>query len=320
MCCTSPISLSLSLSLSLSATIHTAPTAHSPPFLPLPHTSTARNFIITGYADTATTRAFASVSRAFLCVMPAALPMLGEIVTTVEGSFTVLRMRQALLSGAASAAGDGDAGMVVAFELVSSSGDCDARWEELCATTLAPAAGALRFASEQSTPPAALQKQLDFFFAGASGSGASTADCALLVIKPHAVKEGLTGGIVDALLAAQFEIVAMDKSVLVKQEAARFLAAYNGVVDDHTGMVESFLEGPCVAIACRIGMPGMRASAAVSTKALRSFTGPYDVEIARTLRPASLRARFGRAASLNAVHCTDLPEDGVLECRFFFGS
>jgi nucleoside diphosphate kinase len=285
-------------------------------------TSTSRNFVITGYADSATTRAFASVARGFLCVMPAALHRLGSIVEAVEGAYTLMRMRQSWLSGAASATGDGEAGMVVAMELMSSAGDCDERWAQLCGEggALAGVAGALRFSSEQSTPPAALQKQLDFFFTGPGGSGAPTSDCSLLVVKPHAVKAGQTGQIIDAVLAANFEIVALDKTTLAKQEASTFLSAYNGVVEDHTGMVHSFLEGPCLALAVRTGMPGMRATSGVSVKSLRAFTGPYDVEIARTLRPTSLRARFGRAGTFNAVHCTDLPEDAVLECRFFFGA
>lgn len=38
-------------------------------------------------------------------------------------------------------------------------------------------------------------------------------------------------------------------------------------------------------------------------------------EIARHLRPGTLRAVFGKNKIQNAVHCTDLPEDGLLEVR-----
>uniref|UniRef100_A0A8D0GJ58 Nucleoside diphosphate kinase-like domain-containing protein n=1 Tax=Sphenodon punctatus TaxID=8508 RepID=A0A8D0GJ58_SPHPU len=41
-------------------------------------------------------------------------------------------------------------------------------------------------------------------------------------------------------------------------------------------------------------------------------------EIARHLRPGTLRALFGKNKIQNAVHCTDLPEDGVLEVQYFF--
>ncbi|XP_030439385.1 nucleoside diphosphate kinase 7 isoform X2 [Gopherus evgoodei] len=41
-------------------------------------------------------------------------------------------------------------------------------------------------------------------------------------------------------------------------------------------------------------------------------------EIARHLRPGTLRAIFGKNKIQNAVHCTDLPEDGLLEVQYFF--
>jgi nucleoside diphosphate kinase len=36
-------------------------------------------------------------------------------------------------------------------------------------------------------------------------------------------------------------------------------------------------------------------------------------ELARKLRPNTLRAKYGKTKVQNAVHCTDLPEDGLLE-------
>ncbi|MED6244921.1 Nucleoside diphosphate kinase 7 [Ataeniobius toweri] len=41
-------------------------------------------------------------------------------------------------------------------------------------------------------------------------------------------------------------------------------------------------------------------------------------EIARHLRPNTLRALYGKDKVKNAVHCTDLPEDGGLEVQYFF--
>ncbi len=51
---------------------------------------------------------------------------------------------------------------------------------------------------------------------------------------------------------------------------------------------------------------------------LRDACGPYVPEIARHLRPDSVRAQFGVDSTRNAVHCTDLPLDGPLECKFMF--
>lgn len=46
--------------------------------------------------------------------------------------------------------------------------------------------------------------------------------------------------------------------------------------------------------------------------------GPSDPELAKQLRPNSLRAKFGLDKVRNGVHCTDLPEDGILEVSFVF--
>ena len=53
-------------------------------------------------------------------------------------------------------------------------------------------------------------------------------------------------------------------------------------------------------------------------EAVRELCGPTDPEIARMLRPSSIRAKYGLNKIQNAVHCTDLEEDGPLEVSYFF--
>ena len=53
-------------------------------------------------------------------------------------------------------------------------------------------------------------------------------------------------------------------------------------------------------------------------EAVRELCGPADPEIARMMRPNSIRAKFGLNKTQNAVHCTDLAEDGQLEVSYFF--
>ena len=50
----------------------------------------------------------------------------------------------------------------------------------------------------------------------------------------------------------------------------------------------------------------------------RELTGPLSPELARVLRPKSLRALFGRDIALNGIHCTDLLDDGEMECAYVF--
>lgn len=43
-----------------------------------------------------------------------------------------------------------------------------------------------------------------------------------------------------------------------------------------------------------------------------------DPEIAKNLRPNTIRGKFGESRFVNAIHCTDLEEDGQLEVEYFF--
>lgn len=57
--------------------------------------------------------------------------------------------------------------------------------------------------------------------------------------------------------------------------------------------------------------------------AFRDVAGPWDVDMARELRPNSIRGMFGEdskefGSARTGVHCTDLAEDGPSECRYFF--
>lgn len=76
-------------------------------------------------------------------------------------------------------------------------------------------------------------------------------------------------------------------------------------------MVSELTSGPCIAM--EIKKPGTDI-----VQAFREFCGPSDAQMAQRLRPNSLRARFGVDRIKNAVHCTDLVEDGVLEVEYFF--
>lgn len=141
------------------------------------------------------------------------------------------------------------------------------------------------------------------------GSSAVLSDCTCVVVKPHAVAAGQLGAIVDALLGDGFMISAMQMVVLEKAQAAEFLEVYRGVVAEFAGLVEELASGACVAMEVR----GENV-----VQAVRQLVGPADPEMARAVRPKTIRARFGADKVHNAVHCTDLPEDGELECQYFF--
>lgn len=97
---------------------------------------------------------------------------------------------------------------------------------------------------------------------------------------------------------------------LNKSTACEFFEIYKGVVTDFNQMTDYIATGGAI-IACEI-----RQEDAVNR--LRKFCGPHDPMEARQYTPTSMRAQFGIDKIRNGFHCTDLPEDGLLECEYFF--
>jgi len=133
--------------------------------------------------------------------------------------------------------------------------------------------------------------------------------CAVCLIKPHAIADRALGKVLDALLEADLEVSAARSIVLAAADAVDYLEAYRSVCPEYERWVVELSSGPAVVLE-------VRGEAVVDR--LREIAGPYDPEIARALRPATLRARFGVNAVKNAVHVTDIDVDGPLESKFFF--
>ena len=74
-------------------------------------------------------------------------------------------------------------------------------------------------------------------------------------------------------------------------------------------MIDSVVCGPIIAIEVRQNGCVIK---------LRALSGPHDPDIAKALRPNTMRAKFGKNCIYNAIHCTDLEEDAVIECNYLF--
>jgi len=96
-----------------------------------------------------------------------------------------------------------------------------------------------------------------------------------------------------------------------RREADEFLEVYKGVVSstEFNSMSMELSSGPLIAIEVR---------SENCVRELRELAGPADFEVAKQLRPNTLRARFGNSTVQNAVHITDLPDCGALESMYFF--
>ena len=146
-------------------------------------------------------------------------------------------------------------------------------------------------------------------FGAPTPSCAAGQDCSLALVLPHAVVDGQAGLIIDKIAASGLEISCVQLFSLGRANAAEFLEVYKGVVPEYQKKVIELTAGPCIAVEVR---------GADAVAQLRAVAGPHDPDIARVIRPGTVRADCGIDKVQNAVHVTDLPEDGQLEVEYFF--
>lgn len=158
-------------------------------------------------------------------------------------------------------------------------------------------------------------KELNIYFPPYGNCHCNTAsfkNTTCCIIKPHAIREGIAGKIIQAIIDCGFSIKAFEVITMDQATASEFLEVYKGVVAEYQEMTAQMVSGPCFALEIS------SSSGAGTPLEFRKFVGPSNPEIARHLRPETLRARFGHDKVKNAVHCTDLPEDAVLEVEYLF--
>lgn len=250
----------------------------------------SRQLKIVSYGNASTRDAFEKDrGRVVTIVPPEAYRQAGDIISAASSNqFTISKLKTIMQP-------TGD--MAVAVELIGA--DAVQSWSQVLSRNFG-----------RSFDTVGADSATDELFAKSAGT--ATFDCcSLCIIKPHAFKAGNSGAVVDSLIKANFEVSAMQLFTLVRKEAENFYEVYKTVVSarEFTEMVAELSAGPCLAIE-------VRAENCVSE--LRKLCGPRNVDIATALRPTTLRARFGKSTIENAVHCTDLEDDGKLESEFFF--
>lgn len=151
------------------------------------------------------------------------------------------------------------------------------------------------------------QDEISYFFA--LKAEPQLTNCSLLIIKQHVIFENKLGKILDIILNEGFEISSMNLIHLDKHVAENFFEVYKGVLPEYDKIITDLTSGTVLCLELR--------QDDVVNK-VRALVGPHDPVIAKALRPNSLRAIFGRDRVRNVCHCTDLPEDGPLECQYFF--
>lgn len=148
--------------------------------------------------------------------------------------------------------------------------------------------------------------------------------CTCVAILPSAVGKGLTGTILNELMdrvgpggdassstsRSGLRITGLIIHDMDRTAAADWLEVYKLVEPAFLDMVTEAASGPLVAIE----LTGPQA-----VNVVRTVVGPRDIDTAKRVRPNTLRARYGVSAAAPAIHCTDLEDDGPVDCEFMFG-
>ncbi|XP_011291845.1 nucleoside diphosphate kinase 7 [Musca domestica] len=301
-----------------------------------------RQFDIVDYADEATKNILAKYrKRTFIIIKNSILPQLGKILCSlVESDFNISKAMMVQFTAEQIKAflkGKDDvqssilmsqllSGPAIGIELIANNAIekikyCQAQAKE-CMNENYPRSLRTLFDREDvrngiycSQTEDEVLRDATFFFENEHGlqNTVQLNNSTLCIIKPHAIKEGNLGKIISEITANNFKITAMRMHLLERVNCAEFYEVYRGVLPDYIPMVSQLASGSCVAleIICTD-------STKCSYEEFRKFCGPMDPEIAKLLRPHTLRAKFGSSKTLNAVHCTDLPDDTVLELQYLF--
>ena len=127
----------------------------------------------------------------------------------------------------------------------------------------------------------------------------------LAIIKPDAVKSGLTGDILSRIHAAKFQIVAIKSVQLSRTEAEGFYAVHRER-PFFKELVEFMSSGKCVVMA-------LEAEGAIAK--WRETMGATDPAKAA---PGTIRKELGTSIQFNCTHGSDAPQTAAFEIGYFF--
>ncbi|MEO6852066.1 MAG: nucleoside-diphosphate kinase [Mucilaginibacter sp.] len=127
------------------------------------------------------------------------------------------------------------------------------------------------------------------------------------MIKPDAVGNVHTGGIIDHIIKGGFKIAAMKYTWLTAEKAGEFYAIHKA--RPFYGELVSFMSsGPIVAAILE------KDNAVEDFRKLIGATDPAKAE------PGTIRNLFAKSIEANAVHGSDSDENAAIEGSFFFSA
>ncbi|MCF8295219.1 MAG: nucleoside-diphosphate kinase [Bacteroidales bacterium] len=132
-----------------------------------------------------------------------------------------------------------------------------------------------------------------------------TGNYTFTMIKPETVIDGHAGAILEMIQAAGFRIVAMKMTKLGKREAEMFYEVHKER-PFYGELVEFMSSAPIVAAILE------KENAVESFRNLIGATDPAKAA------EGTIRKRFAKSISSNAVHGSDSDENAAIEASFFF--
>ncbi len=127
------------------------------------------------------------------------------------------------------------------------------------------------------------------------------------IVKPDAVRRGLTGDILKRVEASDLSIVAMRKLQLSRADAEKFYDVHKAR-PFFSGLCDYMTSGPVVVMVLQ------GESAITRWRGLMGATDPKKAD------PGTIRRDYGIDVEQNATHGSDAPETAAQEIAFFFAS
>ena len=132
----------------------------------------------------------------------------------------------------------------------------------------------------------------------------------LCLVKPHIMRDQQLGDVIESIQNDGFKIAGVLSIHLTRSMADELFEDYRPILRHYNEILAELCKAPVVALMLTGGKD--------IVENFREYAGPQNPMLAKTVRPHSLRANFGLDPIRNAVHCTDLAEDGQMECIYFF--
>jgi nucleoside-diphosphate kinase len=125
------------------------------------------------------------------------------------------------------------------------------------------------------------------------------------IVKPDAVRKGFTGAILAEIAKAGFQIVAIKKQSISKEQAQGFYAVHRER-PFFSGLCDFMSSGPLVLMVLE------KDNAIADLRKLMGATDPAKAE------EGTIRKKFAESISQNAIHGSDAEETAAFEIRYWF--